>query len=95
MHFGREPHRLSVARDRTRPIRVTDIRKTPEREEFCAAFAQLTFERQLEQFLSDVDHPPHYYPSWFASRILERLRQRCLSLHAPAAGYVWPWDIGR
>lgn len=40
---------------------------------FLAAFAVLPFERQLREFLADVEHPPQDYPTWLVFRIKERI----------------------
>jgi hypothetical protein len=44
-----------------------------DRAAFLAAFAALPFERQLQEFLTDVDRPPQDYPTWLAFRIKERI----------------------
>jgi hypothetical protein len=44
-----------------------------ERGAFDDAFAALPFERQLKEFLADVERPPQTYPSWLARRIKERI----------------------
>jgi len=44
-----------------------------DRAAFADAFAALPFERQLREFLADVDRPPQDYPTWLVFRIKERI----------------------
>jgi hypothetical protein len=44
-----------------------------DRSAFFDSFAALPFERQLQEFLADVERPPQAYPSWLAFRIKGRI----------------------
>jgi hypothetical protein len=49
------------------------MKRTPEQIAFWEAFRRLPFVEQLRQFLDDIEHPPQYYPQWFAFRIKEQM----------------------
>jgi len=44
-----------------------------DRSAFGDAFAALPFERQLREFLADVEHPPQDFPTWLVFRIKQRI----------------------